>query len=222
LELTNFTLLLPPLHHSMKNEFQYFKYSPHEQTFGKWLCKLFDIWWYDKDENKPQIHYFTDFISMMMEGNVPHESFGNDENSVLVIETNGDIETSTSLKSCGEGFTKEGNNISNTALEKALDSKLIKVFLNSHKSLAPVCMNCKIKDICGGGRINERFSEENGFDNPTVYCSDIKQIVTHIQNRLFENFSQEELTDLNLHPLKYEEYVAFLIGCKLCYPCELT
>lgn len=117
--LTNFTLLLPQLHYSLKDEFNYFNYSPQEQTFGKWLCKLFDLWWYDIDPKKPDIHYFTDFITMIMGEKKSHESFGDGENTVLVIETNGDIETSTSLKSCGNGFTKEGNNISNTSLNKA-------------------------------------------------------------------------------------------------------
>lgn len=77
--------------------------------------------------------------------------------------------------------------------------------MNSHKSLPKSCLNCKIKHICGGGRINERFSEENGFDNPTIYCNDIKLIVSHIQNKLLEDFSEIELTELGLDILKYED-----------------
>lgn len=205
LGMTNFTLLLPQLHYSMKEEFKYFNYSQEDITFGKWLSELFDVWWYDSDTDKPEIHYFTDFITMILGDKKSHESFGDGENTVLVIETNGDIETSTSLKSCGNGFTKEGNNISNTSLDEALDSNLIRLFLNSHKNLPKICESCKINHICGGGRINERFSEKNGFDNPSVYCNDIKYIIAHIQNRLLEDFSETELNEIGLTKLHYED-----------------
>lgn len=205
LGMSSFTLLLPQLHYSMKEEFKFFNYSTDDITFGKWLCELFDLWWDDPDNNKPNIHYFTDFITMILGDKKSHESFGDGENTVLVIETNGDIETSTSLKSCGNGFTKENNKISNTTLDEALDSELIRLFLTSHINLCKTCKTCKIKHICGGGRINERFSEKNGFDNPTIYCNDIKFIITHIQNRLLEDFSNEELNELDLEELKYED-----------------
>lgn len=205
LGMTNFTLLLPQLHYSMRQEFKIFNYSQTNITFGKWLSYLFDIWWNDTDKNKPEIHYFTDLIYMIFGNKKSHESFGDGENTVLVIETNGDIETSTSLKSCGNGFTKEGNNILNTSLETALDSDLINLFIKSHINLPEVCKVCKIKDICGGGRINERFSEVNGFDNPSIYCNDIKYIVTHIQNKLLDEFSEIELNEIKLVKLNYEE-----------------
>lgn len=203
--MTNFSLLLPQLHYSMKEEYKKFKYSQEELTYGKWLCDLFDLWWDDPSPSKPDIQYFTDFLSLIMGEKRSHESFGDEENNVLVIETNGEVEASTSLKSCGHGFTKEGNHISTITLDEALDSDLIKLFVKSHKNLPKVCTTCDIKHICGGGRIAERYSEENGFDNPTVYCDDIKLIISHIQNRMLEDFAIDELKEMNIKKLKYEE-----------------
>jgi uncharacterized protein len=53
---TSCSLLLPHLHHSMKSEFKIFNYVKKEQTFGRWLAELFDIWSDDDDKNKPKIN----------------------------------------------------------------------------------------------------------------------------------------------------------------------
>lgn len=204
--ITDFTLLLPQLHYSMSKEHQQFDYNPKDATFGKWLCELYDAWWKDADETKPNITYFTDFMQALLGHKRSDESFGDSENTVLVIETNGDIETSTALKSCGDGFTKEGNNISSTSIESAVEkSPLIQLFINSHKKLCKTCTECQIVELCGGGRINERFSEKNAFDNPSIYCDDIKLIVTHIQHRMLETIDQNELHELGLELLKWDE-----------------
>jgi uncharacterized protein len=167
---------------------------------------LFNAWWDDPDKSKPDIIYFTDFIQALLGYKRSDESFGDSENTVLVIETNGDIETSTALKSCGDGFTKENNNISNVPIEMAIKkSELIQLFVNSHKILCDECRQCPIVEICGGGRVNERYSELNGFNNPSIYCKDIKLVISHIQNMMLENISSNDLNKLGLELLKWDE-----------------
>jgi len=205
LEISDVALLLPHLHHSMKDDFKLFKYSEHEITFGKWLVELFDIWWYDIDPLKPNISFFNEFIFNILGEKLTTESFGEGESTVLVIETNGDIETTAALKSCGNGFTKENNNIINTSIEESLNSELIKLCVQSHQNLCGICESCEIKTLCGGGRINQRYSDSNKFDNPSIYCKDIKLIVSHIQNKMLDEFSEDELEHLNLKKINYHE-----------------
>ena len=192
LGITHFTIIFPQLHHDTQDEFNHFKNSKESNFFGNWLSELFDIWWFDRDKNKPVIHYFANIITLLLGGDATSEGLGSGENNVIVLETNGDIETTTALKSCGPAFTKEGNNILSNTIEESVDSDLIKLFIYSHKNVCKSCSQCSILKICGGGRLNERFSKQNDFDNPSVYCNDYQIIIHHIKERLFSTLSTEE------------------------------
>jgi uncharacterized protein len=39
-------------------------------------------------------------------------------------------------------------------------------------------------NACGGGYLPHRFSKENGYDNPSVYCDDLYAAFEHIQSAL--------------------------------------
>jgi uncharacterized protein len=39
---------------------------------------------------------------------------------------------------------------------------------------------------CGGGYLPHRFSRDNGYDNPSVYCDDLYATFEHIQTTLAE------------------------------------
>jgi len=48
------------------------------------------------------------------------------------------------------------------------------------------CQACPIVAVCGGGDLPSRYSRQNGFDNPSVYCSDLQVIIGHISAVLAE------------------------------------
>lgn len=192
LGITHFTIIFPQLHHDTDEQFNHFENSKTSGFFGKWLAELFDIWWFDRDEDKPVIHYFANIITLLLGGEATSEGLGSGENNVVVLETNGDIETTTALKSCGPAFTKEGNNILSHTIEESINSELIKLFVYSHKEVSQYCKECSLLKICGGGRLNERYSYQNGFDNPSVYCNDYKVIIHHIKERLFSTLTKED------------------------------
>ncbi len=202
---TAINMLFPHLHHSMDDDFNCFQYKQSSVTYGTWLVELFDLWWNDQSDTKIDITFFNNQILLILGKKITTECFGDGENNVLVIETNGDIETSAALKSCGDGFTKEGINIFSNKIDDALDSELVQLFVDSHRNLCKTCLDCSIKHICGGGRINQRYSKETGFDNPSVYCQDIKMLVAHIQNELLDLLNQNELNELNITKLRYED-----------------
>ena len=43
--------------------------------------------------------------------------------------------------------------------------------------LCPVCRACPVVDICGGGLYAHRYRTGTGFDNPSVYCADLKEMI---------------------------------------------
>jgi uncharacterized protein len=95
--------------------FQDFNYiSSTQETIpkiGSWLIEMFDLWYSDEDESKPNIGPLTDLIGLIFGLNVSSEIFGKGYNDTLTIETNGSIETVDTLKICGDGFTNTNFNV---------------------------------------------------------------------------------------------------------------
>ncbi|WP_295230462.1 hypothetical protein [uncultured Chryseobacterium sp.] len=133
---------------------------------------------------------------------------GNKDNEVLVIETDGSMEAVDGLKSCGEGFTKTGANVNLFSINQALDTPLAKLYHYSHKHLCKKCRSCPINDTCGGGDLANRYSKENGFDNPSIYCADLEKLISHIQNKIIDSLPFELVEDSGIERLTPEKIQA--------------
>jgi uncharacterized protein len=46
------------------------------------------------------------------------------------------------------------------------------------------CEVCPEKETCAGGHLPHRYAHRNGFDNRSVWCSDLLALYTHIRERL--------------------------------------
>jgi uncharacterized protein len=191
-----------------------YDFPPNNKGFGEtpyadWWIELFDIWYNDEDYEKPNIRYLTQVIINILGLNTGFDMLGTATNDYLVIETDGSVETVDALKICGNGFTKEGLHISQNSFEDALDASLVKLYHEAHKSLPIQCQQCSIVEICGGGFLPHRFSTERGFDNPSIYCADILNIIRHIQNRVIDNLSPETLSECQIEPITQTDIKQF-------------
>ena len=114
---------------------------------------------------------------MLAQEQAGNELFGRNFNDTLVVETDGGIEPVDTLKACGEDFTKVGLNVSKDELDELFKvSKLAQTYYSCHQDseLCDTCRKCPIVDICGGGFLVHRFSPKNMFNNPSIYCVEIK------------------------------------------------
>ncbi|RBL89647.1 radical SAM protein [Chitinophaga flava] len=167
-----------------------------ETRYADWLIKIFDRWILDSKSTSPiQIRRFVNAISLIMGKSTISDEMGSENNSVLVIETDGGIESIDSLKICGDGFTKENLNISTNSIDDALSSNLARLYYKSHNSLCDKCNACQVKEVCGGGHIVHRYKKSNSFDNPSIYCNDLGKIYTHIRNSVYEILKKYELVE---------------------------
>jgi len=180
---------------------------------GEWLSEMFDLWYYDKDVSKPTLRPLTDLMSLMFDISKFSEIFGKGYNDVLVVETNGSIETVDTLKICGDGFTKTKFHVNNNDFDEMYsNSELAKLYYNAHHNLNEKCMSCPLEEICGGGFLGHRYSLENEFDNPSVYCKEIVKIISHIQNRIMESLPSEVLLETKVEKLVSNEIIDYLYG----------
>ena len=51
-------------------------------------------------------------------------------------------------------------------------------------NLCDNCGRCEFMLACGGGYLPHRFSNQNGYDNPSVYCDDLIAMFNHMQSVL--------------------------------------
>ena len=58
------------------------------------------------------------------------------------------------------------------------------------------CVDCEWRQICRGGDLENRWSEANGFNNPSVYCSGLKLYYEHVVRYLYVNgYPREKLLE---------------------------
>lgn len=174
---------------------------------GTWLIEVFKSWLKDEDDDKPIIRPYMDLLSAILGNEYNSEQFGKGKNDVLVVETNGSLEVVDVLKICGNGFTKNNFNILENELSDIFESSLANRYYNGHDDLCETCNNCPIENICGGGNIAHRYSEENGFNNPTIYCKEIVKMVCFLQNKVLNEFDDEFISKSKIEPLVYDDII---------------
>jgi uncharacterized protein len=129
------------------------------------------------------------------------ELIGKRKNGAITIETNGDIEIVDPLRICGNGFTRNNLNVLRNEIEEIESYPLFQLYYHSHEKLCKQCLNCPIQNVCGGGYLGHRFSNDNKFDNPTIYCTDITKLISHIQSDVLRRLPKSVIEKLNLEPI---------------------
>ncbi|MFY0256417.1 radical SAM protein [Chitinophaga sp. 30R24] len=175
-------------------------------AYADWLIQLYDLWKKDTD-SRPSINILSQIMSLLLGvKDSTSDMLGEKNCDLLIIETDGGIEPSGSLKICGNAFTKQGLNIVNNEIEEALENDLIKSYLNSHSGNLPLkCLQCPVKEVCGGGSLSSRYSESNGFNNPSIFCNDLMKLITYLQNSLIDIFPEDSPVHKLIKKISYQE-----------------
>lgn len=186
-DLTNMDLLLPdgtyvePPAGREKDPFIYLN----------WLIKAFDSWFIKHQ----RLHYrtFEHILHGLLGNNTTLDTFGLGKLDYITIETDGSYHTSDIMKVAYENASAMGLTLFDTSISKAINSEKISEYnkLLSWDNLPEKCKNCEFGRLCGGGSLPHRYSSHNGFNNPSIYCEEMKSLFTHARNRLFEEVERE-------------------------------
>lgn len=147
--------------------------------YGEWLLKIFDAW-AREDNPAMQIRIFIHVMRSILGRTDGYDAIGSGPNEVLVIESDGEIQAVDVLRFCKNELTSSPYNVTNNELDHAFQDNLINLYYSAHSSLCSTCQSCSIRPVCGGGYLPHRFSSKNGFDNPSIYCNDLKTIIRGI------------------------------------------
>ncbi|WP_259112298.1 radical SAM protein [Chryseobacterium sp. JUb7] len=207
LNILSFNLLLPDGHFDklpdgiIREKVNTSNYTP----YADWLIELFAIW--KSDPDRPNMRFFKTLIQLIAGEEVGDQVLGLKKNGVAILETNGNLEVADSIRACYEGITRNDINIHTHEIDSVLADPLFDIYINSHQMVNEKCLNCPIYEICGGGFLLNRYSNENGFDNPTIYCHDMIKLVSYIQNDLINSLPEEVCREMDLTRVSYHEIV---------------
>lgn len=181
-----------------------YPFDKEKTVMADWLIQLFDIWINDSERYK--IPMFIGMLNSLLR----IEEYQKNEATVLVIETNGEIEAIDSLKACGHGFTKTGLNIHENELDAIEKTPLGKLYFNDFNGkLSKQCQECPLREICRGGRLVHRYSKEKGFNNPSIYCRDLIKFIAHVQHYFISCFPELN-ENQNVEKIQPEEIESYL------------
>lgn len=161
--------------------------ASNETPYGDWLIRSFDHWW--GKSTRSRIRIFTSIISMICGSDTLVESLGLLPIDLIVIETNGRVEGVDSLKSAFNGATNLNFDIFRHSFDVVARHVAVQSRQRKANGLCKKCQTCQVVDVCGGGYLPHRYSSERGFDNPSVYCSDLEKLIRHIHATLTSNLS---------------------------------
>ena len=151
------------------------------QVYAEWLGRIHSRWTAD---NRPLPIRFFDSLRAAWEGRPSgSEAAGLDPVDLLVIETDGSWEQVDSLKVAFErapatGFDIFSHSVDDAAVHPAVASRQAGI-----AALCQACRDCELVRACGGGLYTHRYKEGNGFDNPSVYCADLKELIPRVIGR---------------------------------------
>lgn len=152
-----------------------------ETDYADWLAAIFDKWL--ADGRPVPVRTFDSIISTSRGGPALTESLGLEPSDLLVVETDGTYEQADSIKVAFDGAPVTGMNVVQHAIDQVAAHEGVAARQGGLDGLSPTCRACPVVESCGGGLFAHRYRTGSGFDNPSVFCADLKRLIEHVEHR---------------------------------------
>ena len=139
---------------------------------------------YLSDAEPPIIRILDDTIKLLLGGRGNKEGIGITDYGILVIDTDGSIQKNDTLKSAhskADRFVKTWS-VLHHRLYDIMEDEEFAAYHVSQRPTSETCNACPLLNVCGGGMPAHRWSDDNEFDNPTVFCADQKLLIGQMQD----------------------------------------
>jgi len=161
--------------------------ATHEDTplpVAPYYRKLFDLWYERYAPQGISIRFVESVVKALLGFSSGIEAVGYGPIQLVTVLTDGALEPLDVLRIAGEGSTHTGYSVLTDDLESVSKSAVWREAYEASIELSDVCMACQYRVPCGGGYLPHRWSDANRFNNPSVYCNDLKQIFGHAWDRI--------------------------------------
>jgi uncharacterized protein len=130
------------------------------------------------------IRLFDSIIQMVLHGPSDTEQVGSTPADAVVVDTDGSIQASDTLKITVPGAPETGLNVATHSFDEAMTAPSIRAEQLSRRVLPTPCAGCEVAGICGGGLYAHRYHPVGGFDHRSIYCRDLAFLIRHIRSRV--------------------------------------
>ncbi|GAA2597271.1 hypothetical protein GCM10010435_90700 [Winogradskya consettensis] len=154
--------------------------QPGTTPYADWLLRVHDRWL--ADGRPVPIRSFDALHTIARGGRSETEAVGVDRGIVAVIETDGTWEQPDSMKVAFHGAAGTGRDVVTTSADELLDLPAMRHRQSGLAGLSATCRACPVVARCGGGLYAHRYRTGSGFDNPSVYCADLKGLITSMDS----------------------------------------
>ena len=156
--------------------------SGRPTPYAEWLARIHRRW---RSDGRPvPIRLFDSLISAAQGGPSWSEVVGVNPVDLLVIEADGGWEQPDSLKTAYDGAAATGSDVFTHAVDQVTWQPGFVTRMSGLAALCADCRACPVARICGGGLYAHRYRASNGFDNPSVYCGDLKALIRDVTANL--------------------------------------
>ena len=162
---------------------------PPGAGYANWLISIFERW-YSAPKQETRIRLFSELVQLVLGQPGAVEGFGLLPSTVVVVDTDGAIKQLDSLSSAYPGAADTGLHVTSSSFDDALEHPTTIARQIGVGALSQQCRTCKVMEICGGGLYPHRYRRGAGFRNPSVYCADLLQLITHVRNRVITDVRQ--------------------------------
>ncbi|MER6085147.1 FxsB family cyclophane-forming radical SAM/SPASM peptide maturase [Streptomyces sp. NPDC001833] len=158
----------------------------HERIpYAHWLIPVFDRW-FDAPRQETRVRMFEELMSGLLGDPVNAEAFGLTPHDLVVVESDGTLEDSDSLKVVAPGAPATGLDVFRNSFSEAQSTDTMRRRQSGAHGLGQVCRDCAFTAVCGGGLYSHRHHPATGFANPSVYCADLAALIAHMRRRMNE------------------------------------
>jgi uncharacterized protein len=122
-------------------------------------------------------------LKLILGGTGIKEGVGLTDYGILVIETDGTINKNDTLKSAF-GAADRFNvpwSVLRDRLVHIVSTPEFEAYHSTQRPSSPVCEKCSVLHVCGGGMPTHRWSDKQGFNNPSVFCHDQQVLISRMQ-----------------------------------------
>ena len=186
-----------------------FRPAGNSTPYATWLTRIYQRWLADAEPMR--VRMFDSLRSTAEGGPSGSEQFGTDAVDLLVVDTDGQWEQADSIKTAFDGAPWTGMHVLTHSVDEVSRFAAIALRQQGVAGLSAICGSCPVVKQCGGGLYAHRYRPGSGFDNPSVYCADLRELVTEVNNLTSARHGAEKVDDSSL-PVQLVDQIASGFG----------
>lgn len=152
--------------------------------FGEELCRTFDHWLVH-DQGRVEVALFQDAVKRILATSDRSERIAEELTVGIAVLSDGSVRLPDDFMVLGDWFHAQGDySVHTSQFADWLGQRNVRQMNAARTTLPQDCRSCPHANSCGGGDLPNRYSQANGFDNPSVYCPALKVFYDHVALRM--------------------------------------